>query len=407
MLGAGIALLAAGTRVFAGQLVINEVFYNVLPQGGNQYVELLNSGTNTAYLDGKILTDEGGSGIEGVFQFPGFPGGTTLPVAPGAFVLIAVDATNATAGADWECYAGPSDTDNPLVPNLSLVAGTADLGLFSGGDNVLLADGTDTTAPIDPLTIIDAVNFTGGGGEWAHIGPGIPETNPNSTAPYGFAIGRCPDGVDNNDSSASDFIAMVPSPGAPNNCDFPALSIGSTSILEGNSGAVTAQVLVTLSTTGALPVTVHFSTSNGTATAGSDYLATNGVLSFPAGIQTQIVRVVVLGDTTTESDETFEVRLQNPTNATINSAIATVTILNDEIVAVTSAFTSVSGGAPTVTMQWTAVSGYLYRVQSSANMSEPSWTDIGSIITAHSAVASINDTNSAATSRFYRVMQLF
>src|SRR5438874_6831152 len=83
------------------QLKINEVYYNVSPQGGGQFVELYNAGTSNAFLDGMILTDEAGSGIEGVFQFPGSPGETNHPVVPGQFVLIAVDATNATINADW------------------------------------------------------------------------------------------------------------------------------------------------------------------------------------------------------------------------------------------------------------------------------------------------------------------
>lgn len=392
----------------AGRLIINEVFYNISPQGGNQYVELLNAGTNTAYLDGKILTDNAGTGSEGVFKFPGSPGGTTLPVAPGAFVVIAVDATNATASATWECYSGITDTDNPSVPNLTLVAGSADLGFFTGGDNLILADGTSTNLPISPATVIDGVNFAGGGGDWAPIGPGIAEVNPNATAPFGFSIGRCPNGADNDISSFAEFFAMTLTPGASNNCTQPALSISSISITEGSSGSVTAQVPVTLSPTGALPVTVQFFTSNGTALAGSDYVATNGVLTFSPGVQTQLVRVVIISDVSAEANEQFTVRLQNPTNATLSSAIGTVTILDDDgsPPVVTSVFVNVSGVPPALTTRWESVSGFVYRLEYSPALLSPAWTNVGSVVTALSATTTQIDTNSAATTRFYRVLQL-
>ena len=400
-------LAASVLPVSAGRLVINEVFYNISPQGGYQYVELLNAGTNNAYLDGKIITDEADTGIEGVFKFPGTPGGTTLPVLPGQFVLIAVDATNNTIAADWECYAGPTDTDNPLVPNLVLVSGSLDLGLASFGDNVILADGTDTVAPIDPMTIIDAVNFAGGGGELAHIGPGIPETDASVSAPYGFSIGRCPDGADNNISSTADFYVMTNTPKAANNCALPAFTIHSTNVVEGNVGAVTTRVMVTLSPIGLSTASVGFFTSNGTASAGSDYAATNGLLVFSPGVQTQFINVIVFGDTTTEPDETFTVRLTGPTNATLASAIATVTILNDDGVTFTSAFVSVRGGIGAVTTAWSSVSGALYQVQTTPTLINPVWTNLSSVVTALSANTSIVDTNVAFTTRFYRVLQYY
>lgn len=389
-------------------MVINEVFYNVSPQSGNQYVELLNAGTNTAYLDGKILTDNAGTGSEGVFKFPGIPGGTTLPVAPGAFVVIAVDATNATASAHWECYAGITDTDNPSVPNLTLITGSADLGFFTGGDNLILADGTSTNLPISPATVIDGVNFAGGGGDLAPIGPSKAETNPNATAPSGFSIGRCPNGADNDISSFAEFSAMTLTPGVSNNCTQPALNISSISVAEGNSGSVTALVPVTLSPTGALPVTVQFFTSNGTASASSDYVATNGFLTFAPGVQTQFVRVVILGDVVLEPDEQFTVRLQNPTNATLASAISTVTILDDDVSSpvVTSAFISVSGFPPVLTARWESVSGFVYRLEYSPTLLAPTWTNVGSVVTALSATTTQVDTNTPATTRFYRVLQL-
>jgi hypothetical protein len=43
-------------------------------------------------------------------------------------------------------------------------------------------------------------------------------------------------------------------------------------------------------------VTVKYTTANGTAQVGSDYLATGSVLTFPAGQWVQTVRVAVRGE---------------------------------------------------------------------------------------------------------------
>jgi hypothetical protein len=63
-------------------------------------------------------------------------------------------------------------------------------------------------------------------------------------------------------------------------------------------------------------VTVNFKTTDGTAVAGSDYAATNGVLSFAVGQSNAAVRVVVFDDLLVESNETFNVELSNPTGGT-------------------------------------------------------------------------------------------
>ena len=82
---------------------------------------------------------------------------------------------------------------------------------------------------------------------------------------------------------------------------------------------------------GELPVTVDFATSNGSATSGLDYAATNGTLSFAPGQKVQTFPVTILNDGLKEADETFLVTLSNPTNASLGSQkTATVTILDND-----------------------------------------------------------------------------
>jgi chitinase len=113
-------------------------------------------------------------------------------------------------------------------------------------------------------------------------------------------------------------------PGAPQ------LSVGDVSVREGNSGTVSAVFTVTLSAPSSQTVTVAYATQDGTATAGGDYQATSGTLTFAPGETAKTIAVAVNGDTVPEPDETFRLILSNATNAVIAVGQATGTILNDD-----------------------------------------------------------------------------
>lgn len=110
----------------------------------------------------------------------------------------------------------------------------------------------------------------------------------------------------------------------------PTLSIASASTTEGNSGTKPLTFTVTLSAAASSTVTVHFTTADGTATAGSDYTAASGTLTFAAGETSKTLSVTIAGDKTVEPDETFTVTLSGAVGATISAATATGTILNDD-----------------------------------------------------------------------------
>ena len=119
--------------------------------------------------------------------------------------------------------------------------------------------------------------------------------------------------------------------GTITNDDQPTMAINDVAVAEGNSGTTAATFTVTLSQAHVVPVTVTYATANGTATAGSDYTAIAAtVLTFPAGTTSLPVTVTVLGDTTTEPNETFVVNLTAPGNATIADAQGVGTITNDD-----------------------------------------------------------------------------
>jgi hypothetical protein len=110
----------------------------------------------------------------------------------------------------------------------------------------------------------------------------------------------------------------------------PAISIGDASIAEGNCGTTILHLPVTLSAASARTVTVNFASSDGSATAPSDYATASGIVTFPAGTTSASVDVTVNGDTQVEPDETLAVDLATPTNATIADGHAVGTIVNDD-----------------------------------------------------------------------------
>ncbi len=111
----------------------------------------------------------------------------------------------------------------------------------------------------------------------------------------------------------------------------PTVSIGDLSHAEGNTGSTAFDFPLTLSHSAAQDVTVHYSTSNGTAASGSDYTAvSNATATITAGQTTGVATVQVTGDTAAEPNETFAVTLSSPANATIADGSATGTITNDD-----------------------------------------------------------------------------
>jgi len=110
----------------------------------------------------------------------------------------------------------------------------------------------------------------------------------------------------------------------------PTLVIDDVTVAEGNSGTTAATFTVTLSRPSAQPISVNFATADGTAVAPGDYHAANGPVVFNPGQTSQLVTILVNGDTTAEPNESFTVNLASPSGATIADAQGVGTISNDD-----------------------------------------------------------------------------
>ena len=87
---------------------------------------------------------------------------------------------------------------------------------------------------------------------------------------------------------------------------------------------------VPLSATAGEPVTVDWATSDGTAAAGQDYVASSGTLTFATGATSRTIEVTVLDDAHDEGEETFALHLSNADGAELADAEATGTIVNSD-----------------------------------------------------------------------------
>jgi hypothetical protein len=109
------------------------------------------------------------------------------------------------------------------------------------------------------------------------------------------------------------------------------ISVNDVSQKEGNSGTTPFVFTVSLNGFAIDPVTVDYNTLNGTASSLTDYVPASGTLIFAAGESSKTVAVSVTGDTTKEQNETFFVKLLNPTgNAVIVDDTGKGTIQNDD-----------------------------------------------------------------------------
>src|ERR1051325_6056953 len=98
-----------------------------------------------------------------------------------------------------------------------------------------------------------------------------------------------------------------------------------------NENGGTATITVTRTGDTSVATTVNYSSSNGTATNGADYTATNGTLSFVTGETSKTFPISIINDTVNESNETVNLFLNKLSGAAVlGSPSAAVLTINDD-----------------------------------------------------------------------------
>ena len=129
-------------------------------------------------------------------------------------------------------------------------------------------------------------------------------------------------------------------------------SVNSLSLNEGDSGTSAATFTVTRYGSTTTEQVVSYKTSAATATAGVDFTAATGPITFGPGETTKTVTIDVIGETAPEKDETFNLTLfGQPRGTLLGDAAGTATIINDDgasYVAVSNVHTAEGSAANTV-----------------------------------------------------------
>jgi chitodextrinase len=191
------------------------------------------------------------------------------------------------------------------------------------GDPVALdAFATDDHDPAFPSLSFAWSTPSGPGGARATFSnPGSPQTSATFPAPGNYVLRLT--ASDGQLATSDDVAVQVKNVG-------PLLRIGDASVVEGDSGTVSAVFTVELLAATGATVTVNYATANGSAQAGSDYQARTGSLSFSGTTTTRTIAVPVVGDLVFEAVEAFSVNLSGASGATIDVGSGTGVIVDND-----------------------------------------------------------------------------
>jgi hypothetical protein len=130
------------------------------------------------------------------------------------------------------------------------------------------------------------------------------------------------------------------------------LSPNNQTVVEGLTTPQNVTYTVTLSSASNQTIKVNYATANGTATAGLDYTAINGLLTFAPGATSQVINIPILNDSLNEADETFTLTLSSPTNASFGTLTTVTTTITDTLTA--SVTTTLPANVENLTLTGTA-----------------------------------------------------
>jgi hypothetical protein len=267
-------------------------------------------------------------------------------------------------GAVAQATPTPSTSSSaPTLPVLTLTQ-TATDGNYTEGDDATYTV-TAAGAFDSPITVhwdvVSASPLTPGhdqatpGQDFIYVANRTLTITPGGTNTATITIPLAADGLDEN---SEDYAVQLSAPnGATLNPDqpkivstivdadsAPVLSVAPDTVTEGNTGKTTATFTAMLNPASGRTVTVHWATqapaspTGATATAGVDYVAKSGTLTFGPGATTQTFSVDIIGDTIAEGDEEFDIAFTNSGGASLPDVNPVPVMITDDDAAPTVSF---------------------------------------------------------------------
>jgi uncharacterized protein len=230
------------------------------------------------------------------------------------------------------------DDDAPAVFTISdNSAIEGDAGSTNGQLTVTLTGATEFSTSVNWATAPDSatagsdyttsgatLNFGPGAGPQSQI-INIPILGDTSDEPNERLFVNLTGAVNATIGDAQGELTIIDNEGQPQ------LVISDLAVMEGNSGNVTHNLVITLVGSTSQTVTVDYILTGGSATCcGVDFSGPNGTLTFAPGTTTRNVQIGVFGDTIYENNETVLATLTGATNAVITDTQGVLTINNDD-----------------------------------------------------------------------------
>jgi glucose/arabinose dehydrogenase len=208
-------------------------------------------------------------------------------------------------------------------------AGTANVtinrtGGSQGSALVVYTTVNDTAlAGSDYTATAGSVEFRDGETSKVITVPIINDTTPEPEEKFGFSLNRV-DGAALGTSRTAQITIV------DNDAAVGSIAFGNANYTVNENGT---QATITVQRSGNISgaASVSYATSNGTATAGSDYTARTGTLNFAANQASASFTIPITNDTVGERNETVNLTLSNPTGGNLGTqATAVLTIVDDD-----------------------------------------------------------------------------
>ena len=263
-----------------------------------------------------------------------------ISIASNGDILISTNSSYSIGGLSGD------DTDILAFSATSLGEDTTgSFSLYVDGSDIELTDSSEDIKGLSvssngeivlsTLAGFNVPGLSGGGSDLFSFNPS--SLGDNTSGTFSLLSSGTGNGLGNqvvaDISYGTSFNANDPDPN-PDPGGEAEIAIADASIVEGDNGNNDLNFTVSLTEASTEAVSVDFTTNDGTAIAGEDYLASSGTVTFAPGETSQTITLSIIGDTIVEDpqEETFTVNLSNPSGATIvdDEAIGTITDNDDD-----------------------------------------------------------------------------